>query len=382
MAHNLEIKSGKASMAFLAAEGDPWHRLGQPMAAGMTKEEWRKATGLAWHVKKVPLFANVISLGLPDSTNPVSAHGTPQFLRGVKLENKVAIVRDDNAHVLGIASEQYQPHQPSEVLDWFESYIAHDPRFTLDTAGVLKNGEIIWAQASFCEEMTVAGDKHRARLLMTTSYDGSMATINKAGMVRVVCNNTLSADLADSRAIVRTRHNTKFNAERVTKELAAIAHGFDDYKVMGEAMARARMSERDTAEFFNRVLGIADDTKESELSTKKRNALASLSEAYLTTSKETDASTAWCALNAVTRYVDHDKHVRANGSDVAEARVIATQFGTGAAMKANAVQLLYRQEGGKPVAGYRAQAVAELAERRDALADHSADASLLESILA
>ena len=44
----------------------------------------------------------------------------------------------------------------------------------------------------------------------------------------------------------------------------------------------------------------------------------------------------WAALNAITRYVDHD---RTNGNKP-EAVMATSQFGAGAAMKAQAVELL------------------------------------------
>jgi len=42
-----------------------------------------------------------------------------------------------------------QPHQPAELLDWFKQYISVDDRFQIDVAGSLKQGEIIWATATF-----------------------------------------------------------------------------------------------------------------------------------------------------------------------------------------------------------------------------------------
>lgn len=339
MAHNIDMTNGRANMAFLGSREDIWHRLGQAMEQGQSIEAWATAAGLAWHAVKVPLFANVSSLGLIDTANG----SLP--LRGVKLP-QVALVRSDNAAPLGIATDTYIPHQPAQVLEWFKDYVGVDSRFELDTAGSLKGGQIIWAQAKFNGDMQIAGEAHKARLLMSTSFDSTAATINKATMTRVVCNNTLSAALADGgKSIVRTRHNTKFDPAKVQAELSRIASGFDAYKVMAEAMAVATMSQTDTSQFFKAILDIPFDAERKDISGRKMNQFDALRSAYAKTQNEgTQAGTQWCALNAVTRYVDHDRTTR-GGSSNDEARALSNEFGSGAKLKAKAVQLLLGRDG-------------------------------------
>lgn len=338
MAHNLDMTNGRANMAFLGDRNDIWHRLGQAMQQGMTIEQWAKAAGLDWHAVKVELYAKIEALGLK------GADGSA--LRGVKLP-EIALVRSDNGAPLGIATDSYVPHQPQEVLEWFQHYLSVDSRFELDTAGSLKGGRIIWAQAKFNGDMTVNGDAHKARLLMTTSFDSTAATINKATMTRVVCNNTLDAALADGgKSIVRTRHNTKFDPARVQRELAAIASGFDQYKAMAEAMARTSLDAGETGKFFKSILDIPFNATEKDISGRKLNQFNALNHAYQTTLREgAKPLTAWAALNAVTRYVDHDRAVQKGGNTPDEARVLSTSFGSGAALKAKAVQLLLGRDG-------------------------------------
>jgi phage/plasmid-like protein (TIGR03299 family) len=260
------------------------------------------------------------------------------------------LVRSDNGHVLGHVSDRYQPVQPADVLDWFDRYIACDDRFELDVAGALKSGEIIWATATYRDGMEVAGDRHVPRLLMTTTFDGTGSTINRATMTRVVCNNTLDCALADKQAsIVRTRHSTKFNAARVGQELGRIAQGFTAYKAMGEAMAGAKVTGEAVGRLFKHVLDIPFDTvtehgrretRKEDVSARKLNQFDDLRAAYGVTARETDGNTAWAALNAVTRYVDHTKSCRGTGQDATGNRFHSAQFGTGAQMKAQAVAYL------------------------------------------
>jgi hypothetical protein len=171
-----------------------------------------------------------------------------------------------------------------------------------------------------------------------------------------VCNNTFDASMVDRRSEVRTRHNTSFNHEQVGRELARIAQGFSTFKAVGDALAQNHMAGDEVSRFFKTLLDIpfnpeTGQTKEDEVSTRKQNQFADLRTAYAKTATETEKGTAWCAFNAVTRYVDHDRSTRTigahSGQDAreragaqAEAQFASAQFGSGASMKAQAMALL------------------------------------------
>ena len=168
---------------------------------------------------------------------------------------------------------------------------------------------------------------------MTTTYDGTGATINQGTMTRVVCNNTLDAAVADKRSVIRTRHNTIFDADKVSKELAAIAQGFEAYKAMGEAMAQHQLARDQIQQFFNNMLDVKEGV---ELSTRKKNQLEKVEEAYETSIAEgIQRNSAWAALNAITRYVDHDR-----SSNNESKAFVASQFGSGKLLKNKAVASL------------------------------------------
>jgi phage/plasmid-like protein (TIGR03299 family) len=177
---------------------------------------------------------------------------------------------------------------------------------------------------------------------MSTTFDGSGATKNQGSMTRTVCQKTLRVSHADKRALVTTRHNTAFNAKKVGEELATLAKGFADYKAIGDAMAQTEMAAAEVSEFFKTLLDIPFDAKKDDVSTRKLNQFADLNRAYRTTSTETDAGTVWTALNAITRYVDHDRSARTDGGTVTEdhARFASAQFGSGDTMKGKAMELL------------------------------------------
>ncbi len=331
MAHNIDMTNGRANIAFLGSRNNVWHKLGQEMVPGMTMEQWEAAAGLNWSAVKVPAMADC------------SAHGGDMR----PVADRSFIVRSDNFAPLGYVSGEdeskgYQIVQPRAALSWFAEYIAVDSRFELDTAMSLKGGSLIVATAKFDDGsgMKILGEDHKARLLMSTTFDGSGATRNFFSLVRAICNNTFDAAIADSKAMVTTRHSTKFNAEKVARELANMAASVGAYKAMAEAMASHHLADTDIAAFFRACLDIPMQATRDDISTKKANQFEALGISYAKTLAEgTDKGTAWAAFNAVTRYADHDKTTR-NGASPEEARFLSSQFGSGKALKAKAFGLL------------------------------------------
>lgn len=342
MAHNIDMSNNRANIAFLGSRENVWHRLGHEMVPGMTIEQWEAAAGLGWKAVKVPALANIAAMPYGTFSNIPQNYLTQG---AVPVEDRSFVLRSDTGGVLGYVSGEdeergYKIVQPHDVLSWFADYISVDSRFELDTAMSLKGGALICATARFDGDTKVLGEDHKARLLMSTSFDGSYSTTNSMTMTRVVCNNTLDAALTDKRALVKTRHSTKFKPEMVAKELADLAASIESYKLMAEAMAAIHLSQDDIAAFFRACLDIPMTATKDDISTKKANQFFALGDAYGKTLQEgTEKLTAWAAFNAVTRYADHDKTTR-NGASPAEARFLSSQFGSGKALKAKAFGLI------------------------------------------
>jgi phage/plasmid-like protein (TIGR03299 family) len=320
MSANIDQSNGRDNIAFLGSRNDIWHRMGNEMKPGMSFDEWVIAAGFNWEAKLVDAYADI--------------GGVHTLVPGRKFN-----VRSDTDHVLGVMSDQYRNVQPREVLDWFFRYAGVDSRFQMDVAGCLSKGEIVWATAVYNGDMTIAGDKHLARLLMSTTFDASAATKVQCSMTRTVCENTLRVSHSDKRAVISTRHSTTFQPDKVAKELAQLAKRFDQYKVIGDALAMAVMTREQTMDFFKDVLAIDRNANADQISTRKKNQYLALAQDYRTTVSE-GAEGGWAALQAVTRYVDHDRSTRNGDGDETESRFVSSQFGSGDALKQKAMGLL------------------------------------------
>jgi len=337
VAHQIDMTGDRANIAFLGSRNDVWHRLGTEMLPGMSIETWLKEAGLDWEAIKVPAIASLEGSRF-DHIEPSK--------RFQKVDNRSFIVRSDTAGILGFVSgedesEGYQMVQPKTVLDWFQKYISVDDRFALDVCGSLDEGRRIWATAIYNGNIDIAGENHTARVLMSTTYDTTGATINQCSMTRAVCSNTIRVAHADKRAQIRTRHSTRFDAAKVGKELSQLAQGFAEYKAIGDAMGRVEFSADMVRDFFMDCLDIPRDAQRADISTRKADQYLDLTRALKSSVQEgAQKDTAWAALQAITRYADHDRSVKSGDTTESVARFASSQFGTGDALKGKAMNLL------------------------------------------
>jgi phage/plasmid-like protein (TIGR03299 family) len=236
---------------------------------------------------------------------------------------------------VGLVSDRYQLVQPLEVQETFGQLISVDPRFALTTMASLDGGKRIYAQATFAGEQTVAGDRHVAKLLMSTTFDTTSTTRLQGCMERVVCENTLRMAMGEHAPVISVRHSTKFDSDKALKALADIASGFVQYKAIGDALASIVMPSEQLSAFLRDVLDIPADAKKEDVSTRKQNQRQAIIDALQISCNERAVTSghidAFTALQAITRYVDHDRD-----AGNTEARL----FGSGAALKDKALGLL------------------------------------------
>jgi phage/plasmid-like protein (TIGR03299 family) len=273
MSANIDMSNGRANIAFMGSRNDVWHRMGHEYQPG---EDWAVVAGLDWEAIKVPAIAALIG--------PKFDH-IDADKRFAPVPDRSFIVRGDTGSMLGYVSGEddedgYRIVQPRGVLDWFDRYIAVDDRFALDVAGSLDGGRRIWATATYNGDISVAGESHRARVLMSTTFDGTGSTINQCSMTRVVCENTIRVAHADRSAQIKTRHSTMFNAEKVGKELAQLAQGFAHYKAIGDALGRVEFAKDAVSDFFKDCLDIDRHLARKDVSTRKANQFVACSDAY------------------------------------------------------------------------------------------------------
>jgi phage/plasmid-like protein (TIGR03299 family) len=323
MSANLDTTLGFVALAFTGPMSQIWHKSGQSIDAEvarvgrpLTLVETFKLGGADYHVVKRDL----------EYSHDGVMHPYP---------DRFAHVRVDTGAPVGMGSGKYKLVQPADIQATLAQYIEADPRFSLTTVGALDEGKRIWAQLQFDGTYEVAGDKHKRHLLLSTTFDASASTVGKMSTTRVVCENTFNGALDEAAPQINIRHNATFSADKARRDLSVIAQGFEAYKAMGDALALTTLTREQLSAFIRDVLDIPADAKKEDVSTRKLNQRQAIIDALLISANERaqgiDAVDAFTALQAITRYVDHDRN-----DDDTESRL----FGSGAALKDKALGLL------------------------------------------
>lgn len=283
-----------------------WHGKGVVIDGLATAAECLKYAKLDWQVVKEPLAIA--------ST-------------GVVVSDKVATVRDDDKTVLGYVSPDYEILQNNEIFDVFDP-ICDKGDAVYETAGSLFGGRKIYVTAKVSAIIRVGkmnDDEIHNYLLATTGHDGSASTVVKLINNRVVCNNTLTAALAEKGRDFKLRHTSK-SKEKLDQAVIALGLANAKIKEMSEvynAMANHAMNDADVKAFLERCFKIktvavskdADKVaallEESTEDKKKRDSylLTGACELYETSPTVTRGNL-WGAFNAMTEMVNHHRRDR------------------------------------------------------------------------
>jgi phage/plasmid-like protein (TIGR03299 family) len=253
------------------------------------------------------------------------------------VENKNVIFRNDTKTPLGVVSDRYKIHQPADVLDFFNTLV-QSAGFSLEVAGAIRGGKRIWALANVNKEAVVLHDDAvKGYLLLSTSFDGSAATIGQFTSIRVVCNNTLSAaDSEETLSRVMLTHGTDFDSSLMRERLGIIVGGFDGMMDKYRSFARQDVSSAYAKEFFNKLFPATFDPETQKLKESRgfKRVTDLFDGAGMGSNFPGVYGTRWGLLNAVTQYIDHER-----GHNV-DSRMNNAWFGNGNRMKTEAESLL------------------------------------------
>lgn len=318
MAHLIETNAitQKSEIAFVGET--PWHGLGQQLTKNAPIEVWRKESGLDWKAE----LADVQFVGN-------GANHT--------MLNQKVIYRSDTSQPLGIVTNRYKVHQPSDVLDFFNTLV-QSAGFSLEVAGAIKGGRRIWALANVNRESVVLHDDAvRGYLLLSTSFDGTTATIGQFTSIRVVCNNTLSAaDMESAPSRVNLTHGSMFDASLMRDRLGVVVSGFEGMMDKYRKLARSGVSEDFAKAFTNQLFPAVYNHQTNTFKESKgyKRVLELFDGAGMGATNHGVYGTKWGLLNAVSQYIDHER-----GHNV-DTRINNAWFGQGNRIKAEAEELL------------------------------------------
>lgn len=319
--HMIDFSNDRANMAYVGDE--PWHGLGFKVNPDSTIEEWRIAAGLDFKLIKAPVLFDV--------SKPKA-----KTMDLIEYGDRAVIYRDDTQAPLSVVSDGYNVVQPDDILEFYRELVAASGEFRIETAGSLDGGRKIWVLARAKYEARIVGqDLILPYLLLATSCDKSLATIGQFTSVRVVCQNTLEFSVQERQGSrVRVPHTREFNPEMIKEELGLIGSSFSTFEKEATKMAKQKLSRDDAVRFFFSAIGMdpEDGIEEHDIAanSQKVKRMLTLYETGLGSDLKSANGTVWGAVNAVTRYSDHES------GRSATTRMNSSWFGSGRKLKERA----------------------------------------------
>ena len=269
----------------------PWHGLGTILTEAPSIQEGIIYAGLDWEVKTEKLKTE----------------------NGIDVTTKNAVVRQDNQSILGIVGNQYKPLQNKDAFNFFEPFIENDMA-TLETAGSLYNGAIVFILAKINSDNIVVNDEDQVEkyILLSNSHDGSQALRIGYTPIRVVCNNTLQmATTSDKSQLIRLTHRKDIisNMEDLRETMDLINQQFIATEEQYKELAKKDINGLDLHKYVRKVFSqkkleaLLDEEKQEELETGRKKIIARVEEIFQAEPKHN----AWTLYNAVNYYLNHER---------------------------------------------------------------------------
>jgi phage/plasmid-like protein (TIGR03299 family) len=310
MAHEVE------TMAY--AHETPWHGLGRRVTPDMTDQEMLVAAGLDWRVDKHDLI--------------VEAGGERQVIKGRK-----ALIRSTDNRFMDVVGDDWNPIQNADAMKFFRSFVEAGEA-TMETAGSLRGGKMVWGLARLGTDFTLpGGDRVNGYLLLGSPHEHGKAGIGRVTPVRVVCANTFAAAMiGGAKFEARFNHRYSFDPEKAREAMGLARDGMSQFEKNAKMLMSLNMTREDAVRILAPVYqpDLVGETPSSgelpelvdggELGPRMTKIMTAYEKAPGAT-----PGTGWGVFNAVTYFGDHVAG-KANDRD---ARLASAWTGTEARRK-------------------------------------------------
>jgi phage/plasmid-like protein (TIGR03299 family) len=279
MAHEVE------TMAY--ANEVPWHGLGKNVPPNATVDEMLVAAGLDWQVTKQPLYLR-------------RADGT------YRATKRFALVRDSDEEILTYTSEGWTPFQNRDALNFFRRF-AEAGSISLETAGSLRRGRVIWALAKINHSFEAKrGDRVNGYILLVSPHEVGSAISVRTTSVRVVCANTMAlATRTDEGVHYRQNHMSEFDEAAARAAVERAHEHMSEAARQAKTLANLKLGMHDTVRFLGQFFGHPQMSDE-EIADEERwsQSLRGVMESVIS-APGADPGTGWGVLAGVTHWCDH-----------------------------------------------------------------------------
>ena len=319
MSHELEQRADGTGVAVFTRE-PAWHGLGVVLPDEvLTIEQALDAVPeMAADVDLVPLVARLAD-GTEIETDAYATirRGFSRPLPGVDIATGEPQIEEVLPKVLGAGlSDRYVVLQNRAAMSFVDDLV-DESGAKIVTAGLLRGGSQAWVLCRMPKTVEVggiSGEEVETYLLVTNSFDGSLAVGVHVTRVRVVCANTLGLALGGTPRSYKVRHTTKLD-DRLAEARAALSMTFR-YEDAFENAANALLANRVTDAEFDAFLEslVPSEGKSERGRIDALNVQSIIRDVYESTDDLSSVrGTAWGALQAVSDYADHRRYATPEG---------------------------------------------------------------------
>jgi phage/plasmid-like protein (TIGR03299 family) len=271
----------------------PWHGLGNKVEGNVTIEEMLVAAGLNWKIEEIPCFVNIDG-------------------KQVSIPRK-ALIRSTDKKILTITGKDWVPFQNKDAMEFFREYTKAGGA-TLETAGALHGGKVVWGLARVSAGFSLNGRDHvKGYILLVSPHEIGKAITVRTTSVRVVCANTLAmaGGVKGKGAEYRQSHIYSFDTAAARASVQLVKDEIAKLEIDAIALQQLKMSQFDTvrvlAEFFQPAPPQGTQINVQELIDQPDARSRNLQRVLWATEKAPGATpgNGWGVLNGVTYWADH-----------------------------------------------------------------------------
>lgn len=279
----------------------PWHGLGTQVDPKSTPLEMCQAAGLDWEVELRPTYTQIM-------TRDADGIYSPEL---VKIKDQMALVRKSDGRVFSTTGKRWKPLQNRDALRFFEKF-TEAGHATMETAGSLHGGKIVWGLARLGADFKLPGnDVVKGYLLLVSPHEAGKAIVARVTPIRVVCANTMAMAFSqDAKFESRFSHVREFDPALAAETLGAAREQIREFERNAHILKKLNLSSDDVirilAPTFQPVKAEKDVPAEELVKdrSKLNKPMQSLM-AALVSAPGADPDNGWGALNAVTYHLDH-----------------------------------------------------------------------------
>ena len=237
--------------------------------------------------------------------------------------DRVAVVRDDNDHCLGVVSPDYETLQNADLLKLVNPMV-EEGLLTVENMGYLNHGARVFAQAKLNKEYSVIGEDYKAYVTLLNGHVGNSAVAIGSTMTRVICGNTFASAYSDISERYRHSEGVTGRVLESTFVVDYVNGAMETYTKYMEKLATTRCTNAQFRSFLEEVYNKPVD--------KLRDSFVAQLNNLFYNGKGNEGRTYHDAFNAVTEYASNYSRKTSSG------RFLYSQFGQGARVNNRALR--------------------------------------------